>query len=78
MILAVNQLLLIFKTNINTQEKVNKIGALLDKNPLVIDWSVDLLDVDYVLRIEAITGLTEEEVQKRLLQEGCILEPLDN
>lgn len=78
MILAVNQLLLIFKTNINTQEKVNHVSTLLNRNPLIIDWSVDLLDVDCVLRIEAIEGLTVEETQDRLLQDGYVLELLDN
>lgn len=78
MILAVNQLLLIFKTNINTQEKVNHVSTLLNSNPLIIDWSVDLLDVDCVLRIEAIEGLTVEETQDRLLQDGYVLELLDN
>lgn len=75
--LAVNQVLLIFKTNISTQEKVNNVSALLKNNPLVLNWSIDLLDVDYVLTIEAINGLTEQEVQDFLIQKGYQIEPLD-
>lgn len=75
--LAVNQVLLIFKTNINTEEKVKKLSPLFDDNPFVDNWSVDLLDVDCVLRIEANEGLTEKEVQDRLLMEGFCIEPLD-
>ncbi|MGY6647949.1 hypothetical protein [Wenyingzhuangia sp. IMCC45574] len=77
MMLAVNQVLLIFKTNINTKEKVESIRSLMDNNPFVDCWSVDLLDVDCVLRIEANESLTELEVQSRLLAEGFDISPLD-
>lgn len=78
MILAVNQVLLIFKTNINTPEKINKIRSLFDNNPLIEDWSVDLLDQDCVLRIEAIDGLTIDEVQLTLHQNGFEIQLLDD
>lgn len=75
--LAVNQLLLIFKTNINTQEKVDSLSLLFDKNPLISSWSVDLLDIDCVLRIEAYDGLTHKHIENVISKNGYKIEVLD-
>jgi hypothetical protein len=45
--------ILIFKTNLERSADVEKAGALLDSNPLILRWNVDCQDVDHVLRIES-------------------------
>lgn len=45
--------ILIFKTNIKTQEDKNKVRGGLETLGNVARWSVDLEDVDSVLRVES-------------------------
>lgn len=54
--------LLIFKTNIKTKKKVKSLRAIFNKIPAVSDWSIDLEDIDKVLRIESTGHLAEKEV----------------
>lgn len=56
--------LLIFKTNITDELRVRRVNALLAYNPEVMDWSVDLEDIDKVLRIEAEDQVQEAEVME--------------
>lgn len=44
--------ILVFKTNLLSEEDVKTIEPILDKNPGVIEWNVDREDIDKVLRIE--------------------------
>jgi hypothetical protein len=44
--------ILVFKTNISCQEELKKIGSILSKEKNITRWTVDLEDVDKVLRIE--------------------------
>ena len=41
----------IFKTNIQTEEDKLRVGALLNQDARIEQWSVDTQDVDCVLRI---------------------------
>ncbi|QNL51988.1 hypothetical protein H8S90_10655 [Olivibacter sp. SDN3] len=43
--------ILVFKTNINTKDDVKKVGATLGSQREIVQWNVDLYDVDRVLRI---------------------------
>ena len=43
--------ILIFKTNIRTEEDKILVGEFLNKNSKIKEWSVDCDDVDCVLRI---------------------------
>ena len=43
----------VFKTNIESESDMNVIEFLLNSNPKIIQCSVDLEDIDRVLRIEA-------------------------
>jgi hypothetical protein len=47
------QYLLIFKTNINCHKDVRCISSLLTTSVGIMKWSVDLTDIDNVLRIES-------------------------
>ncbi|PSL46375.1 hypothetical protein CLV51_103353 [Chitinophaga niastensis] len=43
--------ILIFKTNIATTAARQQIATVLDMHPLIAQWTVDLMDVDCVLRV---------------------------
>ncbi|MFL5763136.1 MAG: hypothetical protein ACJ77K_04280 [Bacteroidia bacterium] len=43
---------LVFKTNINTLEKLQKVDSALSQRAEIVKWNVDLDDCDKVLRIE--------------------------
>lgn len=43
--------IMVFKTNLNTPSDLLQIKALFSQMPGVDDWSVDLEDVDRVLRV---------------------------
>ncbi len=53
--------LLIFKTDIKTKKKVKRIKSFFDSHSSVIKWSVDIEDIDNVLKIEATTNLIEKD-----------------
>ncbi len=44
--------ILVFKTNISCHEEAEKIGCMLSAEKNITRWTVDLDDVDKVLRIE--------------------------
>tara|TARA_R110002073_G_scaffold15953_3_gene62134 strand:+ start:3263 stop:3481 length:219 start_codon:yes stop_codon:yes gene_type:complete len=68
--------LLILRTNIKTKKKVKKVKPLLNDHPLILNWSVDLEDIDNVLRIEAISSLNEREVKSIIQRKGFYCEDL--
>jgi hypothetical protein len=43
--------ILVFKTNIRYKKDVNKVSPLLESDSRVMDWNVDQMDIDNVLRI---------------------------
>ena len=43
--------ILIFKTNVKSEPDQLRVAALLDSNPAINHWNVDLDDIDCVLRI---------------------------
>lgn len=68
--------LLIFKTDINTQEEVNKIQSVFDRFSFILDWSIDLEDVDKVLRVEALDGIKEHDIVTLTNVKGYMCTPL--
>lgn len=54
--------LLIFRTDIKSKKKVRSLRSVFNNHSEIINWSVDLEDVDNVLRIEATTNLSEKDV----------------
>lgn len=54
--------ILIFQTDIKSEEKVASLEPIFNNHVDILNWSVDLEDVDKVLRIEANTCLTENAV----------------
>jgi hypothetical protein len=61
--------ILLFKTDLNCEEDKRFVHSILDKNPQIRQWNLDLDDEDYVLRIISYT-LTHEEIIQLLNQHG--------
>ena len=54
--------LLILATNINTMRKVKAIKIAFDKHPFILNWTVDTVDKDHVLRIEHKGNLNVKDI----------------
>jgi hypothetical protein len=68
--------LLIFQTDIKSKNKVKSIKPLLNNHSDIIKWSIDLEDIDNVLRIEATANLLEEEVIDLIKDHGFDIQSL--
>jgi len=60
---------MIFKTNVNSKRKANKVGDLLKSTSNIKDWNFDLEDCDNILRIVA-TELKPNWVEAVLQKAG--------
>lgn len=69
--------LLIFRTDIKTKKKVKTIKPILDNAPNIYKWNIDLDDIDNVLRIEALYGITEDDIIKLVKSQGFYCEDLE-
>ena len=61
--------LLIFKTNVATEQDLQIVQQLLSDRQTIIDWSVDLEDIDKVMRIELVNKLYKKEIIDLLKQQ---------
>jgi hypothetical protein len=52
--------ILVFKTNIQVREDIQKVGNILMKEKDILAWNVDTGDCDKVLRIEAKNDITRK------------------
>lgn len=55
--------ILLFRTDIKSEEDKQALGPLLDKNKNIEQWNVDLNDEDYVLRIISYTLKHEHVIE---------------
>lgn len=67
--------ILVFKTNIKTDEDKQKVALVLNSLPQINRWTVDCEDCDCVLRIEA-EGMSEEQIIELIQQAGFYCEEL--
>jgi hypothetical protein len=67
--------ILVFKTNIKTDEDKQKVAMVLDSLPQISRWTVDCEDCDCVLRIEA-EGISEQPIIELIQQAGFDCEAL--
>jgi len=67
---------LIFKTNVTNEKKVNKVNSLLSSVQTIKQWNFDLEDCDKILRIVA-TGVKPDFVESLLQKAGFNCEMLD-
>ncbi|MDO5981781.1 hypothetical protein [Flavivirga spongiicola] len=68
--------LLIFETDIKSKKKIKSLKPLLNKHSDIIKWSIDLEDIDNVLRIEATTNITESDIIDMIRTHGFYIETL--
>jgi len=67
--------ILIFKTNIETEDAHKEISALLNAETSIIDWNIDREDIDKVLRVESRVNNTTDIIH-RISTAGFICEEL--
>ncbi len=67
--------ILVFRTNIRHKKDVNRVAPLLESDNRVMEWNVDQMDVDNVLRIAA-DDLQPNEVITMIQQAGFLCEEL--
>ena len=65
----------IFKTNIASTNEIEKIASLLSTDARIIKWSIDVYDIDHVLRIES-KELSSNEIIERVCLAGYECEEL--
>jgi hypothetical protein len=70
--------LLIFQTDIKSKKKVKTINPILNGHSDILKWSIDLEDIDNVLRIEATENLLEEELIDLVKIKGFHIKPLSD
>ena len=63
--------ILVYKTNINGEAEASNIRNILSSNPRISNCSIDLEDVDKVLRIEASKSLNKIEIIEKIIQKVC-------
>ena len=68
--------LVILRTDIKTKKKVKRIKPLLKNNPIISNWSVDIEDIDNVLRIETQNDANENEIITMIHNQGFYCESL--
>ncbi|OEK03975.1 hypothetical protein [Roseivirga misakiensis] len=68
--------LLIFKTDIENIFKAKKVNAVLAYSTKIFDWSIDMEDIDNVLRIEADDRYTESDIIELVSKCGLHCESL--
>ena len=68
--------LLIFQTDIKSKNKVKSIEPILNNHSDILKWTIDLEDIDNVLRIEATTNLLEAEVIDLIKDKGFYIQTL--
>lgn len=54
--------ILVYRTDIKNKKKLKKLRPFLDQHPLIKHWTVDLEDVDKVLRLETSAFIQEKEI----------------
>ncbi len=71
-----NMNLLIFRTDIKTKKKVKAMRPLFNNHPSITNWSIDIADIDNVLRIEADDDLKENDIIRLIKTSGFYCEVL--
>ena len=66
---------LIFKTNVDSEEQLQQAGLLLDATVSILKWNIDREDIDKVLRIES-THPHTNDIMKIMADAGFACEEL--
>ncbi len=65
----------VFKTDINSASLIESVKPLLNSYQYISDWSIDIEDIDNVLRIISVE-LLENEIIQIIKSKGFICEAL--
>ncbi|MBX2827588.1 MAG: hypothetical protein KTR22_05465 [Flavobacteriaceae bacterium] len=68
--------LFIFRTDIKSKKKVKTIKRILNAHIEVLHWTVDLEDIDNVLRVETTEYLSEKDIVELISHQGFYIQPL--
>jgi len=68
--------ILIFRTDIKTKKKFKAVKPIFNRHPSISSWSIDIEDIDNVLRIEASENLDERDVITLTNTQGFYCEAL--
>lgn len=68
--------LLIFQTDIASKKKMKPLEPIFNNHPNIIKWSIDMEDIDNVLRIEASENLLEKDIINLVKTKGYYIEVL--
>jgi hypothetical protein len=75
MIIEITSQVLIFKTNVTTQDDVRRLATLLNREPAIVQWTIDQHDIDHVLRVISFQ-LTPVNVIRLVAGAGFLCEEL--
>lgn len=67
--------ILVFKTNLESNRHIKKIGPSLNLHPHIREWNVDLHDCDKILRVVT-EKIHPAEVEKIIFNAGYFCEEL--
>lgn len=67
----------VFRTNIETKADVNFLKKTFSSDPKIKQWSIDLEDIDNVLRIEASRNLNKQDIIEKVTSQGFYCEELE-
>ncbi len=68
----------LFHTDIKSKRKVRHIKSLLDKHTDILKWSIDIEDIDNVLKIESNANLTDQDIIQLIRTRGFFIEVLED
>ncbi|WP_347926187.1 hypothetical protein [Pontimicrobium sp. SW4] len=68
--------LLIFRTDIETKKNIKAVKSLFKFQSSIINWSIDIEDVDKVLKVKATEALNENDIKTLIKARGFQCEPL--
>ncbi len=68
--------LLLFRTDIKSKKKVKYLQPMLNDHSGILEWSIDLEDIDNVLRIEATAQNIEEDIIGLVREHGFYIKTL--
>ncbi len=68
--------LYIFRTDIKSKKKVKSLKQVFNQHSDIVRWSIDLEDIDNVLRIIATPSLTEDDVMDLVRVKGFYIQVL--
>jgi hypothetical protein len=66
----------IFKTNVQTKSELHVLEPLFNSNSHILKWTIDLEDIDKVLKVESHDNLSETDIINLLKSGGFYCEEL--